>query len=89
MNFALIFEWRLKNFKFFHFLNLKKKLLTVPRLWCSTDVTEQDQIQYFENLMENTDPLFKLIAGNFADVTGMIFLFYLEDKWADLLRNWE
>ena len=27
--------------------------------------------------MENTDPLFKLIAGNFADVTGMFFLFYM------------
>ena len=56
---------------------LVDNLLTVPRLWCSTDVTEQDQIQYFENLMENTDPLFKLIAGNFADVTGMFFLFYM------------
>ena len=54
---------------------LVDNLLTVPRLWCSSDVTEQDQIRYFENLMENTDPLFKLIAGNFADVTGMIFLF--------------
>ena len=26
MNFALIFEWRLKNFKFFHFLNFLKKI---------------------------------------------------------------
>ena len=47
------------------------KLLTVPRLWVSTDVTEEDQSAYFEDLMSNTDPLFQLIAGNFADMTGM------------------
>ena len=50
---------------------LVDKLLTVPRLWVSTDVTEEDQSAYFEDLMSNTDPQFQLIAGNFADMTGM------------------
>ena len=50
---------------------LVDKLLTVPRLWVSTNVTEEDRSAYFEDLMANTDPLFQLIAGNFADMTGM------------------
>ena len=73
---------------------LVDKLLTVPRLWCSSDVTEQEQSAYFENLMTNTDPLFRLIASNFEDKTGvyaytLILYSYPESAAAPAnLENW-